>query len=211
MITNTGDETLKLLTDPRTPLSPFATNTFVVTNTQGVYPDFTGVKVRYIPEVSATSEESSSFTVLAPGASVEVSHEGMFGSSTSVKLESSSIIYPVGRYYNFTSTGAGAYTFEPVNVFNLVGEDGTLSSISAKTESATVDLSGRLSTGKSLKASSLGGGLGNAARRSINKRATFSSCSSTRQTQINAAITASSGYASNSITCVCCHFTIFGG
>lgn len=110
--------------------------------------------------------------------------------------------YAVGRYYNFTASGVGAYTFEPVNLFNLVSEDGTLSTITAETESATVDLSGQLSSATSLKASSLGGGFKNTARRGISKRATFSSCSATRQTQINAAITASSGYASKSITYV---------
>ena len=75
-ITNTGDETLKLLKDPRTPLSSFATNTFVVTNSEGAYPSFSGIKVRYVPEVIARSGEDSLFAVLAPGESVDVSHEG---------------------------------------------------------------------------------------------------------------------------------------
>jgi len=75
-ITNTGDETLKLLKDPRSPLSSIATNTFVVTNSDGAYPAFSGIKVRYVPEAVAKSRGDSSFKVLAPGESVDVPHEG---------------------------------------------------------------------------------------------------------------------------------------
>ena len=75
-VVNTGDETLKLLKDPRGALSTWATNTFVVTNEQGATPDFTGAAVRYVPGQIASSTNADHFTVLAPGASVEVSHEG---------------------------------------------------------------------------------------------------------------------------------------
>ena len=77
-IVNTGDETLRLLNDPRTPLSPVATNTFVVTNSDGMYPTFNGVKVQYLPHVMARrSGGRPLFTLLDPGESVNVPHEGM--------------------------------------------------------------------------------------------------------------------------------------
>ena len=44
-ITNTGDETLKLLNDPRGTLSPFPENTFSITDATGSRPSFNGAKV----------------------------------------------------------------------------------------------------------------------------------------------------------------------
>jgi peptidyl-Lys metalloendopeptidase len=58
-------------------LSSFATNTFVVTNSEGYYPTFKGVKVHYVPEVAIASEDDSLFTVLDSGQSVDVLHEGV--------------------------------------------------------------------------------------------------------------------------------------
>ena len=76
-IVNTGDETLKLLTDPRSALSSWATNTFAVTHADsGAGVDFTGVKVRYSPEAAAQLGEA--ITTLAPGESIDVAHEGEF-------------------------------------------------------------------------------------------------------------------------------------
>ena len=46
-VTNTGDETLKLLNDPRGVLSFFPENTFSITDPTGSRPLFTGAKVNY--------------------------------------------------------------------------------------------------------------------------------------------------------------------
>jgi peptidyl-Lys metalloendopeptidase len=43
---------------------------------EGLAPEFTGVIVRYIPEVAAKSQDAEAFTILAPGAVVDVTHEG---------------------------------------------------------------------------------------------------------------------------------------
>jgi peptidyl-Lys metalloendopeptidase len=75
-VTNTGDEPLKLLKDPRGPLSQWGTNTFETTNQDGAAAEFTGVYVRYVPSKIAKTTQESHFTVLAPGASAEISHEG---------------------------------------------------------------------------------------------------------------------------------------
>lgn len=44
-LTNTGDETLKLLNDPRGALNPFPANSFAVTDATGATPAFVGAKV----------------------------------------------------------------------------------------------------------------------------------------------------------------------
>lgn len=44
-VTNTGDETLKLLNDPRGPLSNMPADTFTIANLVGSSPSFTGIKV----------------------------------------------------------------------------------------------------------------------------------------------------------------------
>ena len=49
VVTNTGDETLKLLNHPNGPLSQFPTETFSVNHEDtGASPDFVGVKVRFL-------------------------------------------------------------------------------------------------------------------------------------------------------------------
>lgn len=174
-ISNTGDETLKLVNDPRTPLSSWATNTFAVSSDDGTVPAFTGVKVRYIPSVAVKSK-TATFTVLEPGQSVDVTHE-------------------VGRYYNFTNAGAGNFHFEPVNLFTEVKEDGELGTIIAETAAAKVSLAGKLASTEPLSTTSLGG----AEHHSV-KRATYSSCTSTRQTQTNSAISAAANLAARSLS-----------
>lgn len=176
-VVNTGDETITLLKDPRTPLSSWATNTFAVANEDGATPAFTGVKVRYVPETAAALG-GDQLTTLAPGEALEVSHE-------------------VGKYYNFTSAGEGSYTFEPVNVFTVVAEDGTLSDIVAETTPATVSLSGQLASSQPLASSSVGGA---SEKSKLSKRASYYSCTSTRQTQIASAITTAATYATKSAT-----------
>ena len=44
-VTNSGDETLKLLNDPRGVLNPFPENSFSITDTAGSRPSFNGAKV----------------------------------------------------------------------------------------------------------------------------------------------------------------------
>ncbi|KAJ3503898.1 hypothetical protein NMY22_g18091 [Coprinellus aureogranulatus] len=72
VITNVGDETVKLLNDPNSPLSKLPANTFSITNSQGAGAAFTGIKAKYVPRVAA---EAGAFTTLAPGASITVTHD----------------------------------------------------------------------------------------------------------------------------------------
>jgi peptidyl-Lys metalloendopeptidase len=103
---NTGDETLKvrsphltlthhliilqLLNDPRTVLTTAKTNTFSISSASGS-PSFTGIKAKYVPSKAVELNQANTFTVLAPGQSIEITHN-------------------LAGVYNFTSAGEGAYT-----------------------------------------------------------------------------------------------------
>ncbi|KAK0441453.1 uncharacterized protein EV420DRAFT_1119424 [Desarmillaria tabescens] len=180
-IVNDGDETVKLLNDPRTVLNSWATESFTVVNSAGISADFTGVAVRYIPSVAAKKGANHAFTVLAPGESVSVTHE-------------------LGNFYNFTNTGESGYTITPLSTIQAVEDDGTLTTIGAHVTPASIMLSGQLSSSSTLSSSSLGGASdGRSSARSLSKRASYTSCSSSRQSINAQAISDSSVIAQASI------------
>jgi peptidyl-Lys metalloendopeptidase len=123
-LTNDGDQTLKLLNDPRGSLNSFPANSFFVTHSTGASPAFVGAKVKYLPSVNATS-----FTVLTPGQSVDVSHD-------------------LSAAYNLTSTGEGVYTIEPSNLFTYIDNSDNLVKIYAKNDASEVSVSGSLSVSR---------------------------------------------------------------
>ncbi|KAI0375429.1 peptidyl-Lys metalloendopeptidase [Pilatotrama ljubarskyi] len=125
-LTNTGDETLKLLNDPRGALHTLPANSFSITTDAGESPSFVGVKVKYVPSKAAKSTNEKSFTVLAPGQSVSVTHD-------------------LSAAYNFTLPGAGKYTVEPSNLFHFVDpETNEPVEIRAETETHVAAVSGKL-------------------------------------------------------------------
>ncbi|KAG9119672.1 hypothetical protein FRC07_005190 [Ceratobasidium sp. 392] len=124
---NTGDETLKLLNDPRTVLSKAKTNTFAISSGSGS-PAFTGIKVKYVPSNAVALNKESTFTVLAPGQSVEIVHD-------------------LAGVYNFTRAGEGSYNFGAANVFNYVDSSGALKTIEASTKTHQFKLAGKLVAG----------------------------------------------------------------
>ncbi|KAF8874814.1 peptidyl-Lys metalloendopeptidase [Mucidula mucida] len=129
-VTNTGDETLKILNDPSSVLvSDYATNSFSIASlADNASPKFTGVKLKYVPEYVAAKAADSSFTVLAPGESVTV--------STTV----------LGAAYNFTTSGEATYKIAPSDVFSIVDASGSLVSLKASTvDTHTAALKGTLS------------------------------------------------------------------
>ncbi|KAK0222392.1 hypothetical protein IW262DRAFT_1448336 [Armillaria fumosa] len=181
-VVNSGDETVKLLNDPRTVLSSWATESFTVVNSAGIPADFTGVAVRYIPSVTAKKGADHAFTVLAPGESVSVTHE-------------------LGNFFNFTNAGESTYTIIPLSTIQAVEEDGTLTTIGAHVTPASVVISGQLSSSSKLSSSSLGGAAdGRSGAHSLSKRASYTSCSSSRQSINAQAITDSSTIAESSIS-----------
>lgn len=75
-LTNAGDETVKLLNDPLSPLSKLPAEIFKITgDATGATPSFTGIKAKYVPEVAAANQ---AYTVLAPGQSIEVEHDRQY-------------------------------------------------------------------------------------------------------------------------------------
>ncbi|KAI0094340.1 deuterolysin M35 metalloprotease [Irpex rosettiformis] len=102
-VTNTGDETLKLLNDPRGPLSnKLPTQTFqIARQDSGAKPAFTGAVVKYVPSTAIRIGGADAFTVLAPGQSVNVEHD-------------------LTEAYDFTSSGQGLYTLTGANKFYFV-------------------------------------------------------------------------------------------
>jgi len=71
-IKNTGDLTLKVLNEPRGALNKLPTNTFSLESASGSTPDFTGIKVKYVPEVAAAAK---AYTVISPGQTVTIQHD----------------------------------------------------------------------------------------------------------------------------------------
>jgi peptidyl-Lys metalloendopeptidase len=118
-VSNTGDQTVKLLNDPQSLLSNAPTDTFSISDASGTRPAFTGIKVKYVPTVARA------VTVLEPGQSVQVEHD-------------------ISQAYNFTSSGEGQYSFQANNLFYQVTDDGTIATIIANEEGTTTSLSGNL-------------------------------------------------------------------
>ncbi|KAG8771395.1 hypothetical protein FRC12_003640 [Ceratobasidium sp. 428] len=171
ILTNTGSETVKLLKDPRTVLSDWRTNTFAIEGAAGT-PAFTGIKVKYSPELALKSGDESKFTVLAPGQSFELTHD-------------------LAGVYDFTHSGAGRYQFSAGNVFQYVDASGKLATVTADTDTQTheLGLGGKL---VSLK------GRPNHDKSSLARRAIgFKSCSSTQQSQITTAANSANTYVAN--------------
>ncbi|KAF8963005.1 peptidyl-Lys metalloendopeptidase [Flammula alnicola] len=123
-ITNTGDETVKVLNDPSGPLSKLPTDTFAITDATGAQPSFTGIKVKYVPKTAAAL---GAYTILAPGESVEVEHN-------------------LAHAYNFTAPGAGNYDIHARNIFYVVNNDETISHIYADSEAHAAKISGKLAS-----------------------------------------------------------------
>ncbi|KAF8636946.1 hypothetical protein AX17_003197 [Amanita inopinata Kibby_2008] len=162
-ITNTGDETLKVLNDPLSPLSQLPANTFAITDASGTAPTFTGIKAKYAPNSPAAL---SYFTTISPGKSVSLQHD-------------------LSKAYNLSNTGAGTYSIESRNLFYVVDEaSNTAVPVHASGEAHHVKVSGTLAV----------------ARSTINKRATFNGCTSTRQSQLNTAASSAQSYASSAST-----------
>ncbi|KAM5543347.1 hypothetical protein V8D89_003221 [Ganoderma adspersum] len=120
-LTNTGDETLRLLNDPRSVLDTLPADSFTVTDSDGASPSFIGVRVKYSPSQAAKSTGPSALTVIEPGASVSFTHD-------------------LSTAYDFTDTGYNTYTIEPSNVFHIVDANNDVSEILATTDSYVTKL-----------------------------------------------------------------------
>ncbi|KAG8721302.1 hypothetical protein FRC09_008105 [Ceratobasidium sp. 395] len=137
VLKNTGDETLKasylfnrkisLLNDPRTVLSAAPTDTFTISSESGS-PAFTGIQLKYVPSQAAALNQDDVFTVLAPGQSINITHD-------------------LAGAYNFTLRGEGLYDFNAANVFTYVDASGALKTTEASTTSNQFSIAGKLAAG----------------------------------------------------------------
>ncbi|EPQ60339.1 peptidyl-Lys metalloendopeptidase [Gloeophyllum trabeum ATCC 11539] len=169
-ITNTGDETLKLLNDPYSPLSRIPTDTFRITTEAGETPQFIGVKAKYVP---AKAAELGAYTVLEAGKSIEVEHD-------------------ISSAYNFTTPGEGRYSFEARNVFYHVDDDGVVGDVlyANHEDVHTLSLSGKLVKARvsPTPASRFG------------KRESYNGCSSSQKSALVSAAPAAQTYVANALS-----------
>jgi hypothetical protein len=123
IITNTGDEPLKLYKDPRSSLHPFPTDTFSFTcidddeytcphDEEASPPEFIGAKAKY------TFETANDFVNLAVGESINVTHQSKWTHIPTVFIMSSNWRTTVSSAYNFTHPGS--YAINATNTFHYV-------------------------------------------------------------------------------------------
>lgn len=159
-VTNTGSQTLKLLNDPRTVLDNSPTRSFAIKNAEGTSPTFKGImvgpmfltvvslicpmKVKYVPEKVTQDGQDSFFTVLEPGQTKDVTHDCTFCPRSLISQPEANFVL-VSSTYDFGSSGAGDYDFEPFNRFQYVLPSGKLAEIVADREPTNLKISGLLS------------------------------------------------------------------
>lgn len=166
-VKNTGDETLKLLNDPRGVLNKFPAESFAIQHdSTNVSPGFIGARMKYVPATAIKLNNPSSFTTLKPGESVDVDHD-------------------LSSTYDFAQTGSGKYTFIPSNSFLYVDPSSSeaVPIFASSADAHQASLSGSLSpTTSSFRHT---------------KRATFNGCSSSEESDLNSAASAAQDYASS--------------
>ncbi|KAJ7239243.1 peptidyl-Lys metalloendopeptidase [Mycena rebaudengoi] len=174
---NTGDVELKLLNDPRTILRTFETDTFAISDAAGNSPSFSGALVKYSPERVLTKNDPSSFTVLAPGASVTITHD-------------------LSKAYNFTTSGAGTYDIAPSTKLQYVdAETNELKTIYADlADSHTAAVSGELAVARRSNSN-------------LTKRIAYQSCSSSEQSLLVSAASGANTYAAGAVSYLNSHTT----
>jgi len=111
-VANDCDKELKLLKDPRGVLDDFPEDTFTITGADGSHPSFTGAKAKYSPSYAAGLKDTNVYTVLAPGARIEVTHD-------------------LTTAYDLSGSNGGEFSVEPSNLFTYVDADGTTKDIYA--------------------------------------------------------------------------------
>ncbi|CCO36875.1 Peptidyl-Lys metalloendopeptidase Short=MEP [Rhizoctonia solani AG-1 IB] len=95
----------------------------------------------------------------------------------------------IAGVYNLTSTGVGAYTVDAANLFRVVEADSSLTDIYADVVAAKVKVQGKLASFKNAAVEPVS---------RLSKRASYTGCSSTQQSQLASAISSGQSYASSS-------------
>ncbi|THU90099.1 peptidyl-Lys metalloendopeptidase [Dendrothele bispora CBS 962.96] len=175
-LTNTGDETLQVLNDPRSVLTSTPTNSFVISDDDGASPSFNGMKLKYSPRRAARVNGTNTFTILTPGDSVEVEHDLSYS-------------------YNFTLSGQSSYNIVPSRTF-YVADPETLqvSRLKAKLETTHRSrLQGRLAVSR--RASNSRVKRCDDCEQDDDDGPSFQGCSAKQKRQIKRAVKAATHYA----------------
>ncbi|CAE6414182.1 unnamed protein product [Rhizoctonia solani] len=169
VVTNTGSDSVKLLKDPSSVLSDWQTNSFRIKGSLGT-PLFTGIRIKYSPELALKSGDESNFMVLASGESFALTHS-------------------LAGVYNFTRTGAGEYNFSASNIFQYVDENGQLAAVTAEVVTNKLRLGGSLVALRHKQ---------NLSRRRIARRDIgYNGCSEIQRPQISTAANFANEYVTN--------------
>ncbi|KAJ1309798.1 hypothetical protein OPQ81_006563 [Rhizoctonia solani] len=172
VVTNTGSDSVKLLRNPSSVLSDWQTNSFSIKSSLGT-PLFTGIRIKYSPELALKSGDESNFMVLAAGESFGLTHS-------------------LAGVYNFTRSGTGEYNFSANNVFQYVDENGLLATVTAETVTNKLSLAGSLVSFRHNQ---------NFNRRVIGRRdISYKGCSSDQQLLITTAANSANEYVANAST-----------
>ncbi|KDQ21773.1 hypothetical protein BOTBODRAFT_168984 [Botryobasidium botryosum FD-172 SS1] len=189
---NTGNETLRLLNDPQSVLTPrWATDVFNISkagNLSSVAPNFLGVVVKWSPRLAAAGND---FTILVPGQSLELVHDrqySLFFNCESLNLTTRAYwITLVSARYDFSTAGEGTYEFLAADTFIHLDTTGEMTSLKATLNSPTsLTLFGDLSSSSQLTPTSA----------KFAKRAGFAYCSTRQQAELRSAISTAQSYAS---------------
>ncbi|EJD37460.1 deuterolysin M35 metalloprotease [Auricularia subglabra TFB-10046 SS5] len=117
-VTNTGDESVKVLNAPGSVLSKGPTDVFVISSSDGKAPRFQGLFTKYVPKIG------KSYTTIAPGQSITVDHS-------------------LADAYDFSQSGAGNYHISVASDFYVLTADG-VEKLVAAVAPHTARLSGTL-------------------------------------------------------------------
>ncbi|QRW06936.1 peptidyl-Lys metalloendopeptidase [Ceratobasidium sp. AG-Ba] len=125
-LTNVGDESLMILSEPTSILSLVPTNKFSFTANTAA-PSFTGIRLKYSP--TKRKDAKSTYITLEPGQSVERVHS-------------------LAGVYDFSQSGPGWYKFTASRLFRHLNKSGSLERIRATSGSGQFRLSGALSASR---------------------------------------------------------------
>lgn len=178
ILTNSGNETVRILKDPRGILSEHPANKFSIFNTEGSQPSFDGIEVKYVPEVAA---KAGYHVALSPGQFVKVTHN----CEQAMRTLGVILISAVTDVYNFSTSGSGSYKLKARDIFYVVDKNDAVVTLRA-TENFhhEIHISGKLESNRP--------GWPDASRLS-----TFVNCTSLQQSSVRSATAAAKTYAAN--------------
>lgn len=182
VVTNEGNEAVKLLNDPRSLLNNVPTESFSIVNANGQAPRFNGIRVKYVPQQVVANNNPEHFIVLTPGKSVSVEHDCILSVFYHPLIMLTHRL--VSQGYDFSPSGASKYTVDGNNILLLVDKDNNVVPIQAETSVLTTSLSGNLNK---------------VTKPSLQRRTSFQGCNGSQQVNIITATQDAANYTSSAL------------